>query len=89
MLALVLGRSWVASLLGHLGWDLLAGHSPHQHQAAAAERKNQWEALMLKNSNKRKSKLKFKAARHLWELFFQKTKTQLFPATKGLEENKL
>lgn len=44
---------------------------------------------MLKNTNKRKLKLNFKAARHLWELFFQRTKPQLFPATKGLEENKL
>lgn len=69
MLSLVLSRSWVASPPGPLGWDLSADRSPHQHQAAA-ERKNQWESLMLKNANKRKLKFNFKAARHLRELFF-------------------
>lgn len=73
MLTLVLGWSWVANLLGPLGWAS-AAHLPHQHRAAA-ERKNQWDALMLKNTNKRKLKLNFKAARRLWELFFQRTKT--------------
>lgn len=59
-------QSWVANARGPLGWDL----SPHRHWAAA-ERKNQWEALMLKNTNKKKLKLNFKAAIPLWELFFQ------------------
>lgn len=54
----------VANARGPLGWDL----SPHQHWRAA-ERKNQWEALMLKKTNKKKLKLNFKAPRHLWELF--------------------